>query len=268
MQRSSAEVSASETLRAELERSEDPATLRRLWEQARNYIESGAGPDRRPELRRLQRLRSDLPGMRSVLATNQRNVDELNHRIARTRQDLTAAQAEIQELTRRRWLRRPDHHAIAQTDRRIEADQRQLQRLETERSTAIRQLERSQYRLHESDRAIARISDVETAIGRRSQWLLSHAAELKWEQELATRLDQAGLSPERDCADRTPHERDDVEPELGIDLRTIDLSPRHARSCVERSLRDALGIHRAPADLDIALPSLPGRSIDGPDLGL
>jgi hypothetical protein len=29
-----------------------------------------------------------------------------------------------------------------------------------------------------------------------------------------------------------------------------------------------LGIHRGPADLDIALPPLPGRGIDGPDLGL
>ena len=132
MRRSSAEVSASETLRAELERSEDPATLRWLWEQARNYIEAGAGPDQRPELRRLQRLCTGLPAMRSALAANQRNAEQLDRRIARTRQDLTSTQAQIQELTRRRWLRRPDHHAITQTDRRIEAVQRQLQRLETE----------------------------------------------------------------------------------------------------------------------------------------
>lgn len=81
-------------------------------------------------------------------------------------------------------------------------------------------------------------------------------------------MDQARLSRERDGADRMSHERDDVEPELGIDLRTVDLSPRHPRSGLERSLRDALGIHRGPADLDIALPPLPGRGIDGPDLGL
>lgn len=268
MRRSSVEVSASETLRAELERSEDPVTLRRLWEQARNSIEAGAGPDRRPELRRLQRLRSDLPAMHSVVAANQRSVEQLDRRIARTRQDLTAAQVEIQELTRRRWLRRPDHHAIAQTDRRIEADQRQLQCLETARSTAIRQLERSRYRLEEAEGAVARISDVETAIARRSQWLLSHPAELEWEHELARRLEEVGRSPDRDSADRTSHERDDVEVELGIDLRTIDLSPRHRRSGLERSLREALGIQRVPLDGDIALPPLPGRGIEGPDLGL
>ena len=205
--------------------------------------------------------------MHSVLAANQRNVKQLDLRIAGTRQGLTAAQAQLQELTRRRWLRRPDHDAITRTDRRIEADQRQLQRLETERSTVVRQLERSRCRLQEAERAVARIPDIETAIARRSQWLLSHPAELDWEKHLATRLDQAGLSPECDSADRTS-ERDDVEPDLGIDLRTIDLSPRHPRSGLERSLRDALGIHRAPADLDIALPPLPGRGIDGPDLGL
>jgi len=268
MHRSSAEVSASETLRAELARSEDPTTVRGLWEQARNYIEAGAGPDRRPELRSLQRLRPGLPAMRSVLAANQRNVEQLNLRIAGTRQGLTAAQAQLQERTRRRWFRRPDHDAITRTGRWIQADQRQLQRLETERSTVVRQLERSRYRLLEAERAVARIPDVETAIARRSQWLLSHPAELDWEQQLATRLDQARLSPERDSGDRTSRQRDDVEPELGIDQRTIDLSPRHPRSGLERSLRDALGIHRAPADLDIALPPLPGRGMDGPDLGL
>jgi hypothetical protein len=268
MHRSSAEVSASETLRAELERSEDPTTLRRLWEQARNYIEAGAGPDRRPDLRRLQRLRTGLPAMRSVLAANQRNLQELDRRIAGTRQDLTAAQAQLQELTRRRWLRRPAHDAITRADRRIEADQRQLQRLETERSTVVRQLERSRNRLQEAERAVARIPDVETAIARRTQWLLSHPAELDWEQQLAMRLDRAGLSRECDSADRTSRERGDVESDLGIDLRTADLSPRHPRSGFERSLRDALGVHRAPADLDIALPPLPGRGIDGPDLVL
>jgi ATP-dependent exoDNAse (exonuclease V) alpha subunit len=61
MRRSSAEVSATEALRTELDRSEQPAMLRRLWEQARAHIDAGAGPDRRPELRRLRRLRSDVP---------------------------------------------------------------------------------------------------------------------------------------------------------------------------------------------------------------
>jgi len=63
MHRSSAEMSATETLRRELDRAEDPGRLRRLHEQARADIDTHAGPDRRPELHRLQRLRSDLPLM-------------------------------------------------------------------------------------------------------------------------------------------------------------------------------------------------------------
>jgi hypothetical protein len=58
----------SETLRTELDRGEDRTTLRRLWEQARNHIDTRAGPDRRPELRRLRRLRSDLPTLANIVA--------------------------------------------------------------------------------------------------------------------------------------------------------------------------------------------------------
>ncbi|MGH9011053.1 MAG: ATP-dependent DNA helicase, partial [Acidimicrobiia bacterium] len=190
VRRSSAERSATETLRHELDRGEDPATLRRLWEQARNHIEADAGPDRRRELRRLQRLRSELPTMLDTVSAKQRAVERVDRRIAHTRHDLTAAQAEIEALTRHRWFRRPDHAAIAQTDRRIDADQHQLRRLHHERSTAVRQLEHSRAGLHDAERAFARIPEVETAIAHRSQWLLSHPAELEWEHDLATRLEQ------------------------------------------------------------------------------
>ncbi len=263
MRRSSAERSATEILRHELDRGEDPATLRRLWEQARNHIEAHAGPDRRPELRRLQRLRSELPAMGDLVAANQRAVERLDRRIAQTRDDLTAAQAELEELTRRRWLRRPDHHAIAKTDHRIDADQHQLRRLHHERSTAVLQLEHSRARLHDAERAVACIPEVETAIAHRSQWLSNHPAELEWEHDLATRLGQTGHGK----AEREPVQPDDREAELGIDLRTIDLSPRHPKTGLERQLWETIGIHRAFPDHDIALPPLPGRGIDGPDLG-
>jgi hypothetical protein len=59
MSRSAAELSATETLRQELDRSEDLAVLRRLWSEARAQIDMHAGPDRRPELRRLQRLAAE-----------------------------------------------------------------------------------------------------------------------------------------------------------------------------------------------------------------
>jgi len=201
--------------------------------------------------------------MRDTIAANQRAVEQLDRRIARTRQDLTAAQAEIEALTRRRWLRRPDHHAIAQTDHRIEADQRQLQRLHNEQSTAARQLEYSRARLHDAERAVANTPEVETAIAHRSQWLLSHPAELEWEHDLATRLDKTGHGKPAP----QPDQQDGREVELDIDLRTIDLSPRHPQTGLERQLWETIGIHRAFADPDIAMPPLPGRGIDGPDLG-
>jgi hypothetical protein len=80
LRRSSAEVSATEALRTELDRSDQPAMLRRLLEQARAHIDAGAGPDRRPELRRLQRLRSDLPILRNMVAANERDVARVTRR--------------------------------------------------------------------------------------------------------------------------------------------------------------------------------------------
>jgi hypothetical protein len=44
------------------------ATLRRLWEQARTFIELCAGPNRLPELRRLEKLRDDLPILEGIAA--------------------------------------------------------------------------------------------------------------------------------------------------------------------------------------------------------
>lgn len=131
---SSAEVSATEALRTELDRSDQPAMLRRLLEQARTHIDAGAGPDRQLELRGLQRLRSDLPILRNMVAANKRDVARVDQTIARTRQSLADAQARLYELTRPRRFRRPDQHAIDETSHRIQGQQRYLGRVEGERA--------------------------------------------------------------------------------------------------------------------------------------
>jgi hypothetical protein len=81
--------------------------------------------------------------------------------------------------------------------------------------------------------------------------------------DLAVRLEQTGHGK----AERELVRPDDREVEVDIDLRTIDLSPRHPQSGLERQLWETIGIHRAFPDPDIATPPLPGRGIDGPDLG-
>jgi hypothetical protein len=187
MRRSSADLSATETMRAELDRGEDRETLRRLHEQSRAHIEACAGPDRRSELRRLHRLRSTLPMMRDILAVNEREVARLDRAIARTRHGLADAHHHLEALTRPRRFRRLDQPAIDDTQHRIGA-KRYLERLQTERASSAAQLERSRHRLRNAENAVARIPDVEAAITRRSNWLLGHPAELAWEADLATRL--------------------------------------------------------------------------------
>jgi conjugative relaxase-like TrwC/TraI family protein len=271
MRRSSAEVSATETLRQELDRGEQLVMLRRLWEQARAHIDAAAGPDRRPELRRLRRLRSDLPMLHDIVAVNRREVARVNQTIAATRQGLAEAQARLETLTRHRRFRRPDQHAIDETKHRIQAQQRYLGRLHDERARRADLLGRSQRRLQDAEHAVARSPEVEDAIARRSEWLLSHPAELAWEADLATRLAQPTNEPEGRAPAPDHAEADhDLEALLrSIDLRTIDPSPRPRTGIDHRTTDKALGLTNRRDRADIALPSLPGHGIDaGPDLGL
>lgn len=85
MKRSSSEISATERLRKELADSEDPAVLRRLWEQARTFIDLGAGPDRVPELRRLEKLRDDVPILEGVVAVKREQLHRTDRAIANAR---------------------------------------------------------------------------------------------------------------------------------------------------------------------------------------
>ena len=269
MRRSSAEISATETLRHELDRAEDPATLRRLHEQARAYIDTHAGPDRRPELHRLQRLRGDLPLMRTIVAGHERDIARLDPMITRTRSSLAEAHADLEALTRRRRFRRPDQPAIDQTYHRIAGQEHYLRHLEDERTSAAGQLQRSRHRLDDAERAVARIPDVEAAISQRGDWLLNHPAELAWEADLATRFAGHVDEPGRPTAEpgQDPAEAALEAALRSIDLRTIDLPDRRPRAGIERAIHDALGTtrHRSP---DVPLPPLPGHGIDGPDLGL
>jgi hypothetical protein len=115
MRRSSAELPATETLRNEFDRGEDRETLSRLHDQVRAHIDAAAGPDRRPELRLLRRLRSDLPMMRNIVEVNRREVARLDRASAATTEQLAKTGARLEALGRPRWFRRPDEDAIDDT---------------------------------------------------------------------------------------------------------------------------------------------------------
>ena len=268
MRRSSVERSATETLREELDRGEDRESLRRLHEQAVAYIERHAGPDRRPELRRLQRLRGELPTMRNLVTSGEREVARLDRDLARARASLSDAEDQLTELTRRRLFRRPDRHAIDRAERRIDVRQRQLQRLQKERARATADLDRSRHRLRDTERAVNRIPDIGAAVRHRRDWLHSHPVEIAWEGDLAARLADGSRAADPPISSREPSASDLVALVESIDLRTIDLSPGRPRAGIERRLEDAFGMARLDDPVD-RLPRPPhGRSIEGPDLGL
>jgi conjugative relaxase-like TrwC/TraI family protein len=267
MRRSSAELSATETLRDELDRGEDRETLRRLHDQVRAHIDAAAGPDRRPELRRLRRLRSDLPMMRNIVEVNRREVARLDRTSAATTEQLAKTDARLEALGRPRWFRRPDQDAIDDTINELSAQKRQLDRLQKERFRQVDRLQRSERRLGDVERAVARIPELEAAITRRSDWLRNHPAEVAWEADLATRLADTGM--DANASIPVPEGASGLDSALeSIDLRTIDLSPARPRTGIERRLGDALGITRPDDPIERLLRPPPGRGVDGPDLGL
>ena len=268
LRRSSAERSATETLRDELDRSEDPETLRRLHDQAMAHIEGGAGPNGRSELYRLRQAQVTLPGLRERVAVSQREVARLDRDIAQISLSLAGDQADLYVLSRPRRFRRPDHHAIAATRDRIHTQQEHRDRLHKERARAAADLQRNRKRLHETERTVDRIPAVEAALAKRRDWFRTHPDDLAWEADLAARLADASKTDGR----RQPqHELSAGELEAlldAIDLRTIDLSLHRPRTGLERRLDDALGIRRPDDPTDRLLRPPPGRGIDGPDIGL
>jgi conjugative relaxase-like TrwC/TraI family protein len=269
MRRSAVEISATEKLRRELADSEDPTVLRRLWEQARTFIDLGAGPNRFPELRRLEKLRDDLPVLEGVVARKKEQVGRTEQAIAATRQDLAAAGARLEDLTRRRFFRRPDLEAVNRLTMEMRTRRDHLVSLQHQRDAISADLERSERRLADAKREVQRLPEVEAAVSRRKQWMSDHTAELDWEADLRSRLgrdvdhdDSAG------AAEQIRPNRQRAEfGDLDIDLRTIDLGNR-VRGCgLRRRLDDALGPARRREGVDVAPPPLPGHGIDGPDVG-
>jgi hypothetical protein len=209
--------------------------------------------------------------MRAVVAGHEAEVARLDPMIVRTRHSLAEAHADLENLTRRRRFRRPDQLAIDQTHQSIAGQYGYLRNLEAERARAAGQLQRARRHLDDAERAVARIPDIDEAIARRRAWFLTHPAELAWEADLATRLlghiDEPAVPAEHDQDGYGP---DHAQPELeaalrSIDLRTVNHGDRRPRTLLERAVRDALGIARHPGRPDVS--PMPGRGIDGPDLG-
>ncbi|HKN88771.1 MAG TPA: hypothetical protein VJ622_00695, partial [Acidimicrobiia bacterium] len=210
-------------------------------------------------------LQDQLPTMAGIVAANQRELDRLDRQIGNVETGLADTETTLEAVSRRRWFQRPDRLAIEDAEHRLLAQRHHLDGRTRQRPRLADQLERSQHRLHDAQQAVDRIPDVDAAIAQRSQWLLDHPAELEWEADLATQLRLPRPHLGRGATHREPPQPD---ADLGIDLRTIDLSPHPPRSGLKRRLHDAIGITRPPDLPDIALPPPPCRGMDGPDLGL
>ena len=184
MRREGQDRSAHDVMRSSLNRYEDISLLRDLAEEARQMIDSEAGPD-------LTKKIANLAPHADVVA-------------ARARLDATARAVDIAEQHRRQAEERvsecehaplraklPGHRGVAA---RIESNNarivagRLLREVQAVEHSALREHESAQSRLnerHDTARELAAFQDEQRT---REEWLIEHTSEAKWVSELDERV--------------------------------------------------------------------------------
>ena len=182
--RSGAELSATEVLRSELERSEDLALMVPALIQARRLVNRGAGPDRHQELddRLEEFLRAD--DVRTAAARTLQRAEEQLHKAQAA---VEASRTDLAALGDRGTLLRRRAHAAAieQAERTLGAGLARLGGLEAE-------AERARGALREVEPVAAeaqgRFRELVAAGEVRDAWMAEHPVEVAWMEDLAERV--------------------------------------------------------------------------------
>jgi hypothetical protein len=192
LRRSSSESSATETLRAGVDRTVDSATLQATLAEARRQIDAAAGPDRTTEIRVLRQqaakhgqLVDRLAEAQTELARQSDQRDGVRSELAQARHDLRAAQE------RRGLWRRPDRSAQTAA----EAAQRRATNRLTVIDDNILQTETLVSRLRQECEQARHPTDLlrkeQRAQQQRTAWLQAHPDVVEHIKNLSEQLRQA-----------------------------------------------------------------------------
>ncbi len=182
--RSGAELSATDVLRSELDRSEDLALLVPALIEARRLVTRGAGPDRYQELLERQEELLRVDDVRSVAAHRLHMAEEY---LKEAQAAVEGSRAELDALGDRGGLFRRRSHAAAvdEAGRTMGARLACLGGLEKE-------AERARCALKGVDQGVAEVQgryrEVVAAVTARERWMAEHPVEVAWMEDLADRV--------------------------------------------------------------------------------
>ena len=182
MGRSGAELSATEVLRSELERSEDLAVLVPALAQARRHVNGGAGRDRTAEL---AQARYELVEAGSALGVMASQFGIATRCLEQAQGAVEVSRAALARLFDQRGLLRRHARAVHEIEGTLGARLARQRARQAEMEQARDGFARAQER-----RAVAieRLQELRAGQKEREAWIAEHPVEVDWMEHLAERV--------------------------------------------------------------------------------
>ncbi len=200
MIRPGAELSATETLRQELARSEDLGFLMPVLSQARACVDARAGPDLAGALPALRAAAAEEPDHDRLARTLARRLDQARAAVAAARERREALREEVEASARPRGLFRRAGDGLGEATYQLSQAEQDLARAVTNATRLASELRRVGPPTEGA--AAARLREAERAQAGREEWLAEHPTEAAWQRDLVNRV-----SKRRDELGRRAEER-------------------------------------------------------------
>lgn len=192
--RTSSQLSATETIRSELDRQLDAALLAAAIEEGRRRIDAEAGADRTAEIRRLQPIKQRHDILHAELAAAQDRLQQLHSERTKAEADLATARQQYEAAGERRGLlRKPDRQAQAAATSTVTALEAHQQRLDDQTHSSSANRDRLLQDIAELRSDIDRLEEAEKAQAARTHWLAGHPEVAARIGNLQTEVDQLAL---------------------------------------------------------------------------
>jgi hypothetical protein len=202
MIRTGAELSATETLRQELARSEDLAFLMPVLTQARAYIDARAGPDSIGVLPALRVAAAEEPDHDRLARTLARRLDQARAAVAAARERREALREEVEASARPRGLFRRAGDRLGDETYQLSQAEQDLAGAATNATRLASELQRVG---PPTEGAVAaRLREAERAQAGREEWLAKHPTEAAWQRDLVNRVSRRRGELVRSAEERLP----------------------------------------------------------------
>ena len=200
--RPGAELSATETLRQELARSEDLAYLMPVLLQAHAYIDARAGRDLAGVLPTLRAAAAEEPDHDRLAGTLARRLDQARGAVGVARERKEALRTEVEALARPRGLLKRADHGLGEATYLLSQAEQDLARAANDATRLASEVRR--VGPPTDGAAAARLGTAERSQAARNEWLAEHPTEAAWQKDLVNRVSRRRGELGRSAEERHP----------------------------------------------------------------